>query len=82
MWPRLQALPNCAAWEKKSQASSAAPRFDFASFDALLDSDPPLAAVLPKIRQYVKGVIAPFPGAGPAIEATAAGDGGEGSAKK
>ena len=72
----IQALPNCAAWEKKSQASSAAPRFDFAAFDAFLDSDPPLAAVLLKIRQYVKGVIAPFPGTGPAISAPAAGDRG------
>ena len=70
----LQALPNCAAWEKKSQASSAAPRFDFAACDAFLDSDPPLAAVLRKIRLYVKNVIAPFPGAGPAIRVHAAGD--------
>jgi hypothetical protein len=64
----IQALPNCAAWEKKSRASAAAPRFDFASFDAFLDSDPPLAAVLLRIRQYVKGVVAPFPGAGPAAD--------------
>jgi hypothetical protein len=70
----LQALPNCAAWEKKSRASPAAPRFDFAAFDAFLDSDPPLTAALLKIRQYVKGVIAPFPGAGPALEAPAAGE--------
>ena len=72
----LRALPGCAAWEKKSQASSAAPRFDFASFDAFLDSDPPLAAVLLKARQYVKGVIAPFPGAGPALGTAAAENGG------
>ena len=64
----LQALPDCASWEKKSQTSAASPRFDFASFDAFLDSDPPLAAVLLKVRHYVKGIIAPFPGAGPAIQ--------------
>ncbi len=72
----LQAVPSCAAWEKKSQASSAAPRFDFASFDALLDSDPPLAAVLLKIRRYVRGVTAPFPGVGPATNMPVAGDRG------
>ena len=53
----LRALPNCAAWEKNSRASSASPRFDFASFDAFLDSDPPLGDVLLKIRRYVQGVI-------------------------
>jgi tetratricopeptide (TPR) repeat protein len=63
----LQAMPGCAAWEKKSRAGTAAPRFGFATFDAFLDSDPPLATVLLKIRQYVKNVTAPFPGAGPAI---------------
>ena len=71
----LQALPNCGSWEKKSQAGSAAPRFDFTSFDAFLDSDPPLAAVLLKTRQYVKSVTAPFPGAGPAIDLPVAGAG-------
>jgi hypothetical protein len=69
----LQALPNCGSWEMKSQASSTVSRFDFASFDAFLDSDPPLAAVLQKARQYVKGVIAPFHGAGPAIDPPPAG---------
>jgi len=64
----IQALPNCAKWEKKSRARSAAPRFDPASFDAFLDSDPPLGTVLLKIRQYVKDIIAPFPGVGPAID--------------
>jgi tetratricopeptide (TPR) repeat protein len=63
----LQALPNCATWEKTSKASSAAPQFDFASFDAFLDSDPSLATVLLKTRRYVKGIVAPFSGAGPAI---------------
>jgi hypothetical protein len=72
----LQALPNCAGWEKHSQARLAAPRFDFASFDAYLDSDPPLATVLLKIREYVKGATAPFPGAGPAIDLPVAGDRG------
>ncbi len=70
----LQALPNCGSWEKNSQAGSAAPRFDFTAFDAVLDSDPPLDAVLMKTRQYVKGVIGPFPAAGPAIDKPAAGD--------
>jgi hypothetical protein len=69
----LQALPNCGSWEKKSQARPTAPRFDFASFDAFLDADPPLAAVLRKARQYVKGVIAAFQGAGPAIDPPPAG---------
>jgi hypothetical protein len=72
----LHALPNCAAWEKKSQAGGMSSRFDFASFDAFLDSDPPLAAVLLRIRRYVKSVTAPFPGAGPAIPELSAGDRG------
>ena len=62
----LQALPGCAAWEKKSLAGAAARRFDFAAMDALLDTDPPLTAVLAKARQYVRNVTAAFPAAGPA----------------
>ena len=72
----IRALPNCAAWDKHSSSGSAASQFDFASFDAFLDSDPPLAVALRKIREHVKGVIAPFPGAGPAIKDPPAGDRG------
>jgi hypothetical protein len=64
----LRVLPHCAAWEKKSRAGPAAPRLDFAEFDAFLDTDPPLAAALSKARRYVARVTAPFPGAGPAID--------------
>jgi tetratricopeptide (TPR) repeat protein len=63
----LQALPGFAQWEKGSRAVSDAPKFDFASTDALLDSDPLLETVLLKTRQYVKDAIAPFPNAGPAM---------------
>ncbi len=70
----LRALPHCAAWEKRSRASPAAPRFDFAEFDAFLDTDPPLAAALWKARRYVMHVTAPFPGAGPAIDLPVAKD--------
>jgi len=69
----IQALPSCAAWEKNSQQGPALPRFDFASFDGFLDSDPPLAAALLRIRRYVKNVTAPFPGAGPILPELSAG---------
>ena len=38
----VEALPCCAAWERGSQAQRGKPpHFDFATFDALLDGDPP-----------------------------------------
>ena len=74
----LHGLPNCTTWEKNSRVGSTSPRFDFATFDTFLDTDPPLAAVLPKIRRYVQGVIAPFPGVGPVIKGPVARDHGEG----